>query len=70
MDEFKKRLDDIEYKMDFDIERRFENESSDMGDLEIEIDKLKDEFNNFEEKLNRKIKRMVDKKINEILSQT
>ena len=69
MDEFRQRLDDIEYKMDFDIERRFENESSDMGDLEIEIDKLRDEFHNFEEKLNRKIKRMVDKKINERLPQ-
>jgi len=69
MDEFKQRLDDIEYKIDFDIQGRFDNESIHSGDLENQIDQLRDEFHDFEEKLNRKIKRMVDKKINERLPQ-
>ena len=69
MDEFRKRIDDIEYKIDFEIKKEQSENNHLLRDLECQIEQLRNDFHDFEEKLNRKIKRMVDKKINERLPQ-
>jgi len=65
MDELKQRLNDIEYIIDFDIKKKQLDNSFNIEDLKSEIHQLRNDFHDFEENLNRKIKDIIDKKINE-----